>query len=273
MSAPITPERDPDPALPVVDQDTSPLNGTASGHSHEFTPVNTRKLHSKMRKDKYLAERLANRKERNRQRKRVLRGTKAALPDKAPESIRGDAKLAKARANLMHTLHTGFENGFYFPVDDIANRIDDEEAENLRTVLHLQGSHSRDAARLMGFALSLIKAVKECRGKYKCGFDDNSEFFEAVAQTVRTKGVAGGGLNAKDFSMEAISTNTCKMMLERFVKARKDYFLAFPKDSQEGTYTVKTRDLLRILDAWVEFSKEDEEMEDGLVENMNEVGI
>ncbi|KAI8257109.1 hypothetical protein K4K56_007452 [Colletotrichum sp. SAR 10_98] len=276
MSAPINLEEDLEPALPVVDQDTGPLDRTTSHHSDEVTPANKRKLHSKMRKDKYpkyLADRLANRRERNRQRKRVLRGTKAALPDKAPESIRGDAKLAKARANLMHTLKTGFENGFYFPVDDMANRIENEEAENLCAVLHLQASHSRDTARLIGFMLSLVKAVKECRGKYKKGSDDNSEFFEAIAQHVRTRGVAGGGLNAKDFSMEAISTNTCKAMLESFVKARKDYFLAFPKDSQEGTYTAKTSDLLRILDAWLEFSKEDEDMEDGLVENMNEVGV
>ncbi|KAJ0272875.1 hypothetical protein COL940_010186 [Colletotrichum noveboracense] len=273
MSAPFNLKEDLEPALPAISQDTGPVNGTASDHNDDNAPANKRKLHSMMRKNKYLADRLANRKQRNRERKRVLRGTKAALPDKASESIRGDAKLVKAMANLMHTLQTGFENGFYFPIDDIANWIENEEAENLCAVLHLQGTQSRDAARLLGFMLSLVKAVKECRGKYKKGSDDNSEFFEAIAQHVRTKGVAGGGLNAKDFFMEAISTNTCKVMLESFVKAREDYFLAFPKNSQEGTYTAKTRDLLRILDAWLEFSKEDEEMEGGLVENMNEVGI
>lgn len=80
MSAPINLEEDLDLALPVIDQDTGPLDRTASDHSHEVTPANKRKLHSKMRKDKYLAERLANRKERNRQRKRVLRGSTFSQP-------------------------------------------------------------------------------------------------------------------------------------------------------------------------------------------------
>ncbi|KAK2777388.1 hypothetical protein CKAH01_12073 [Colletotrichum kahawae] len=273
MSAPFNLKEDLEPALPILNQDDVPANSAACDHNGKDAPANKRKLHTMMRKDKYLADRLANRKERNRKRKRVLRGTKAALPDKASDSIRSDAKLVKAMANLMHTLQNGFENGFYFPIDKISNWIENEEAENLCAVLRLQGSQSRDAARLMGFMLSLVKAVKECRGKYKKGSDDNSDFFEAVAQQVRTRGVAGGGLNAKDFSMEAMSTNTCKVMLESFVKARKAYFLAFQKNSQEGTYTTKTRDLLRILDAWLEFSKEDEDMENGLVENMNEVGI
>ncbi|EQB55912.1 hypothetical protein CGLO_04086 [Colletotrichum gloeosporioides Cg-14] len=251
MAAPFNMKEDLEHALPVVDQDDNvPADSAASDHNGADAPATKRKI------------------QRQRKRKGMLRGTNAALPDKHFGPKR-DPKAFKGMANLLQILQTGFESGFCFPIGDIGDWIEYQEAKDLCSVLHLH-NHPRDAGRIMGFMLSLVKAVKACRGKYKRGSGDNSEFFEAIARDVRIKGLVGG---PKNLSTKTISTNTCKVMLECFVKARKAYFLAFPEDSQEGTYTAKTRDLLRILDAWLEFSKEDDDMENGLVEIMNDVGI
>ncbi|KAI8159626.1 hypothetical protein K4K49_003993 [Colletotrichum sp. SAR 10_70] len=273
MAAPFNMKQDLEPALPVVDQDGNvPANSAASDHNDADASATKRNIRSRLLHGKYRAGHIAYKKEseRQRKRKRMLRGTiaNAAVPDKHPGPKR-DPKAFKGMANLLQILQTGFESGFCFPVGDIGDCIEYQEAKDLCSVLHIH-NHPRDAGRIMGFMLSLVKAVKARRGKYKRGSGDNSEFFEAIAQDVRIKGLVGG---PKNLSTKTIFTNTCKVMLETFVKARKAYFLAFPEDSQEGTYTAKTRDLLRILDAWLEFSKEDDDMEDGLVENMNDVGI
>ncbi|KAI8304306.1 hypothetical protein K4K59_012829 [Colletotrichum sp. SAR11_240] len=243
------------PTLPAA----SPQSAAAQDADSK-PAMSTYKQHKKARKDQYLAERSVQKQHRKREHRRELHGMRAVLPTKAFKPIRGDAKLGKIVGSLLYTLNTEFKHGFSFSLTDKTYYIDTDIAENFCVTLSLQGFPNRDAAKIMGFMQTLLRACENLIHLHDSeSGDDNAGFFEAVMQVVRERGVKGGGLTPKNDSMQSLVTATGKVMLQKFAMARQAFLREMAeKNEEEGSYTAKFEDLLSRIDVWISFACEPE---------------
>ncbi|KAF9877008.1 hypothetical protein CkaCkLH20_05274 [Colletotrichum karsti] len=267
------------PHLPIVamadrnEQDT-PMNHTEDAKNADG-PKNTRlrrrtQEYFEKRKDK------ANRAEKKKQKRRHLMGVQAALPANPSATVRPEFKLVKSMGLLCDTIKDAIRAGFLFPDHATIEHefIKDEEADNLCGALHLQGTHNLDTARVQCFMLALLQACRNSGSQYQKPASEASNrfFFQAVADMIHEKGVRGGGLTPETFSMASITPATCQAMTELFTTARKAYLrsLVETKTAQEAVYTKRVKDLVRLADYWINFTKDvqmvqgEEELADAL---------
>ncbi|KAI8233362.1 hypothetical protein K4K54_010572 [Colletotrichum sp. SAR 10_86] len=271
-----------EPHLPPIAADDN-AQPTSMNRDDNNSTDQPRRKRIRPRVQEYMADRKNkdNRARKKREKRRVTAGLLAALPCKTAKEVRGEYKLVKSMGLFADTIKDTFATGFIFPDNKtIENELmRNDETENLCRTLILQGSQNCDAARLHGFALSLVHGCKDSRDTYEKGAgaaaeDVNGHFFEEVARCVHKSGVTGGGLTPWKFSMKELTPATCRAMLKLLVIGRKAYLrdLAGSLEPQEAVCNKKVAWLVKHLDEWLEIVREDVEMgENELVSSLDRV--
>ncbi|KAK1637738.1 hypothetical protein BDP81DRAFT_517389 [Colletotrichum phormii] len=178
----------------------------------------------------------------------------AQLPSSVQPEVRQSLKATKAMVLLTSTVKE------FFP------------AQNLAEALVLQGSHGLDGPRIQAFVSRLFRSAKTCRSSYPQTDDNdeikNQEFYKAVSDDIRAKGMVGGGLGQASHTIN-VSPKTCQAFHELFVNGRKAYLrdLVESEEMREGSYTKKMKELIEAVDYWMRFLTKDEETRRGVAED------
>ncbi|KAI3547831.1 hypothetical protein CSPX01_03408 [Colletotrichum filicis] len=152
------------------------------------------------------------------------------LPAKVQSEVRNFLTTTKAMLGLTTTVKTAFSVGFKFTDDD---SVPEEEASNLSESLWLQGTYSLDSIRIQVFM-------------------ENQEFFKAVSDDIRAKGIVGSGLGQALHKIE-VSPKTCKALHELFIRGRKAY--------------LRDLKLIGAVDYWMRFFEQDDEVRRGVTDD------
>ncbi|KAK1537803.1 hypothetical protein CPAR01_07916 [Colletotrichum paranaense] len=155
------------------------------------------------------------------------------------------------------------------PTDD---SVPEEEASNLSESLWLQGTYSLDSIRIQAFVTQLYGSARTCRSSYVQTDKDyemeNQEFFKAVSDDIRAKGIVGGGLGQASHKIE-VSPKTCKALRELFIRGRKAYLrdLVESEKMKEGAYIKKMKELIGAVGYWMRFFEQDDEARRGVTDD------
>ncbi|KAK0382349.1 hypothetical protein CLIM01_00321 [Colletotrichum limetticola] len=164
---------------------------------------------------------------------------------------------------------TTFSVGFKFTDDD---SVPEEKASNLSESLWLQGTYSLDSIRIQAFVTQLYGSARTCRSSYvetdKDYKMENQEFFKAVSDDIRAKGIVGGGLGQALHKIEVLP-KTYKALHKLFIRGCKAYLrdLVESEKMKEGVYTKKVKEPIGAVDYWMRFFEQDDEARLGVTDD------
>ncbi|KXH68123.1 hypothetical protein CSAL01_04853 [Colletotrichum salicis] len=180
----------------------------------------------------------------------------ARLPSSVQPEVRQSLKATKAMVLLTSTVKE------FFPV---GSKFSDEDA--------LPGDEAQNLAEALAFVTRLFRSAKTCRSSYLQTDENheikNQEFYKAVSDDIRAKGIVGGGLAQASHTIN-VSPKTCQALHELFVNGRKAYLRDLVESDKmtEGVYTNNMKEVIKAVDYWMRFlDQHEEERQDGVAED------